>query len=187
MAIALVTVRFKVGENQERASRRSTPSSFAAMDQAAARRDAAAGQAALDRRRADPDAHPALGGYGSNELRQIAIHLEDEIRTIPDVAETSVIGGQPRQIRVTLDPARLAASGVTPGEVAMALQGANARLQAGEFAAGGPRLPGAGRAPRSPSAADVGERRGRDPRRGRRLSPGRRDRDRGVRGARPTT
>ena len=37
-------------------------------------------------------------------------------------------------MRVALDPARLAASGVTPGEVAMALQGANARLQAGEFA-----------------------------------------------------
>ena len=26
------------------------------------------------------------GGYGSNALRQIALHLEDEIRTVPDVA-----------------------------------------------------------------------------------------------------
>ncbi|HEX6058997.1 MAG TPA: efflux RND transporter permease subunit, partial [Gemmatimonadaceae bacterium] len=56
------------------------------------------------------------------------------IRTVPDVAETFVVGGEPRQILVTLDPGRLAASGVTPGEVAMALRGANARLQAGELA-----------------------------------------------------
>ncbi|MGD8276891.1 MAG: efflux RND transporter permease subunit, partial [Gemmatimonadota bacterium] len=66
-------------------------------------------------------------------LRQLAVHLEDEIRTLPDVAQTVVVGGQPRQILVTLDPARLASSGVTPGEVALALRGANSRLQAGEF------------------------------------------------------
>jgi multidrug efflux pump subunit AcrB len=47
------------------------------------------------------------------------------------VAETFVIGGEPRQLRVVLDPARLAASGVTPGEVAAALSRANARLEAG--------------------------------------------------------
>ena len=72
--------------------------------------------------------------YDANTLRQVALHLEDEIRTVPDVAETFVVGGQPRQFRVTLDAARLAASGITPGEVAMALKGANARLQAGELA-----------------------------------------------------
>ena len=47
---------------------------------------------------------------------------------------TFVVGGQPKQILVTLDPAQLAASGVTPGEVAMSLRSANARLQAGELA-----------------------------------------------------
>jgi multidrug efflux pump subunit AcrB len=48
-----------------------------------------------------------------------------------------VIGGQATQIRVDLDPARLAAAGLTPADVAMALRGANARLDAGEFAAAG--------------------------------------------------
>jgi multidrug efflux pump subunit AcrB len=38
---------------------------------------------------------------------------------------------------VTLDPARLASSGVTPGEVLLALRAANVRLPAGEFAAAG--------------------------------------------------
>ncbi len=133
----LVTVRFKVGEDQERSVTRVHAKLFSAMD------------------RMPPGALPPLvkphtiddvpiltltlasKRYGSNELRQLATQLEDEIRTVPDVAETSVIGGQPKQIRVDLDAARLAASGVTPGEVAMALKGANARLEAGEFASGG--------------------------------------------------
>ena len=75
--------------------------------------------------------------YDANMLRQVAVHLEDEIRTIPDVAETFVVGGQPKQVRVTLDAARLAASGVTPGEVAQALRSTNARVQAGELTASG--------------------------------------------------
>ena len=134
--VALVTVRFRVGENQEQSVVKVHAKLFSAMDQA------------------PPGATPPLvkphsiddvpiltltlhsSAYGSDELRQIAIHLEDEVRTIPDVAETSVIGGQPRQMRVTLDPVRMMASGVTAGEVAMALQAGDARLQAGEFPAG---------------------------------------------------
>jgi multidrug efflux pump subunit AcrB len=133
---ALVTVRFRVGEDQERSVVKVHAKLFSAMDQA------------------PPGATPPLvkphsiddvpilaltlhsAAYGSNELRRIATHLEDEVRTLPDVAETYVIGGRPREMRVTLDPVRMAAAGVTPGEVAQALQAANARLQAGEFAAG---------------------------------------------------
>ena len=74
-------------------------------------------------------------GYDANALRQLAVHLEDEIRTVPEVAETFVVGGAPRQFQVTIDPARLVASGLTPGEVAMALKGTSARLTAGEVTA----------------------------------------------------
>ena len=133
---ALVTVRFRVGENQEASVVKVHAKLFSAMDQA------------------PPGATPPLvkphsiddvpiltltlhsEAYGSNELRGIATHLEDEVRTLPDVAATFVIGGQPRQMRVTLDPGRMVASRVTPGEVAMALRAGNARLQAGEFATG---------------------------------------------------
>ncbi|HVX89300.1 MAG TPA: efflux RND transporter permease subunit [Gemmatimonadales bacterium] len=73
---------------------------------------------------------------GPEILRQVAAHLDDEIRTIPDVAATTIIGGRPRQVRVVLDPARLTAAGISAAEVMGALQGANARLPAGEFAAG---------------------------------------------------
>ena len=107
---ALVTVRFKVGEDQEQSVAQGARQAARRDGPGAARRAAAAGQAALDRRRADPGAHAALARLRlQRAARRWRSHLEDEIRTIPDVAETSVIGGEPRQMRVTLDPARLAA------------------------------------------------------------------------------
>ena len=133
---ALVTVRFRVGENQEQSVVKVHAKLFSAMDQAP---DGATPPLVKPH---SIDDVPILTltlhspAYGSDELRRIAIQLEDEVRTIPDVAETSVIGGQPLQMRVALDPVRMVASGVTPGEVAMALQAGNARLHAGEFAAG---------------------------------------------------
>jgi len=131
---AMVTVRFKVGEDQERSVSKVQAKLASAADQA------------------PPGALPPLvkphsiddvpvltltlhsSAYDANMLRQIAVHLEDRIRTVPDVAKTFVVGGQPREFRVALDPVRLAASGVTPGEVMTALRGANARLQAGDLA-----------------------------------------------------
>ncbi len=76
------------------------------------------------------------GGLDADALRRIARQVEDEVRTVPDVAHTFLTGGEAPTLRVELDPARLAASGVTPGEVALALRSATARLQAGEFATG---------------------------------------------------
>ena len=69
-------------------------------------------------------------------VRQVAAHMAEELRTVPDVAQVFLVGGEPRQVSVRIEPARLAATGVTPGEIARALMGANARLQAGEFATG---------------------------------------------------
>ncbi len=133
---AVVTARFKVGEDQERSVVRVHAKLQSDMDLLPA-----GVMPPLVKPHAIDDV-PVLAltlhgkGTNINELRQVALHLEDEIRTVTDVAATSVIGGQPREITVTMDAARLAAAGVTPGEVAMALQGANARLQAGEYAAG---------------------------------------------------
>ncbi|MEZ4412331.1 MAG: efflux RND transporter permease subunit [Gemmatimonadales bacterium] len=133
-SMTLVTVRFKVGENQDLATSRVFNKMGSAADQA------------------PPGAMPPMikphgiddvpilaltlhgGGYGSDELRAMATHLADELSTIPDLARIDLIGGEPTQLRVTLDPARLAGSGVTPGEVMQALRAANVRLPAGEFA-----------------------------------------------------
>jgi multidrug efflux pump subunit AcrB len=64
----------------------------------------------------------------------VAGEVEDRLKKIDDVAETKIIGGQPRKMRVILDPARLAAYGLTPGAIAMQLEAANRRSFAGSFA-----------------------------------------------------
>ena len=72
--------------------------------------------------------------YDSYRLRRIAGELEDALKRIDDVSETTIIGGQPRQVRVVLDTQRLAAYGLTPDTVLSQLQAANTRGQAGSFA-----------------------------------------------------
>ncbi len=132
--MTLVTVRFKVGENQDRAVSRV----FTKMGSAADQAPPGAMPPMIKPHSIDDVPILALtlhgGGYGSDELRAMATHLADELATIPDLARIDLIGGEPTQLRVTLDPARLAASGVTPGEVMQALRAANVRLPAGEFA-----------------------------------------------------
>ncbi|HLV26506.1 MAG TPA: efflux RND transporter permease subunit [Gemmatimonadales bacterium] len=134
---AMVTVRFKVGEDQERSVTRVNAKLAGAMDEMP---DGA--MPPLVKAHSIDDV-PVLAitlhssTYDANSLREIAVHLEDEMRTVPDVARTFVIGGNARQVSVMLDPERMTASGVTAGEVAMALRAANARLQAGELASGG--------------------------------------------------
>src|SRR5271157_3811683 len=69
-------------------------------------------------------------------LRQIAGELDNQLKQIDDASETKIIGGLPRQVRVTLDTAKLAAYGMMPGTVVAQLQQANARGEAGSFAQG---------------------------------------------------
>jgi len=71
--------------------------------------------------------------YDSYRLRRIAGELEDSLKRLDNISETTIIGGQPRQVRVVLDTERLAAYGLTPGGVVSQLQGANSRGQAGSF------------------------------------------------------
>lgn len=69
--------------------------------------------------------------YDHATLRQLAVEVEEKIKVLPQVAETTVIGGEPRSIRVLLDPQRLASRNLSPGEVVPMLQQANAQAQAG--------------------------------------------------------
>jgi multidrug efflux pump subunit AcrB len=66
-------------------------------------------------------------------LRRIAAQVDDSVKSIDQVAETTLIGGTRRQIRVQLDPAALAAHQINPLELVPALQSSNKRLQLGEL------------------------------------------------------
>ncbi len=74
--------------------------------------------------------------YSGYELRRIGAELCDEIKKDQDVAEFTLIGGQRRQILISLDPFRLKAYHVSPLQIAGALEKANYRLASGAFPAG---------------------------------------------------
>ena len=74
--------------------------------------------------------------YDHFMLRRIAAQIHDQIKEVADVSEVKLIGGQRRQIRVTLDEARMAAYNVAPATIVPLLQQANRQLQSGSFAAG---------------------------------------------------
>jgi multidrug efflux pump subunit AcrB len=78
--------------------------------------------------------------YDSYQLRQIAGELDNQVKQIDDVAETKIIGGLPRQVRVTLDTSKLAAYGMTPTTAVGQLEEANASGEAGSFSRGNEQL-----------------------------------------------
>jgi len=69
----------------------------------------------------------------SYTLRRIAAQLDDQIKDIPDVSETRLLGGERRQVRILLDPARLAAYRLAPATVASTLTATNRELRAGSY------------------------------------------------------
>ncbi|MBZ5579764.1 MAG: efflux RND transporter permease subunit [Acidobacteriia bacterium] len=74
--------------------------------------------------------------YGDFELRRIAAQADDAVKQVTDVSAVKLIGGQRRQVRVTLDSAKLAAYNLTPLQVASALGLENRRLDSGRYAQG---------------------------------------------------
>ena len=68
---------------------------------------------------------------GPMELRRLGAELQDAVKQIPLVAESNLIGGLRRQIRVLLDPVRLASRGITPAGIVPMLQQSNRQTRAG--------------------------------------------------------
>lgn len=71
--------------------------------------------------------------YDYYTLRRLAARLRDAIKQVPDVSNVDIIGGEPKEVRVILNTARLAGFGLTPLDVVRALEGANAQAQSGAF------------------------------------------------------
>ncbi|MGW8257864.1 MAG: efflux RND transporter permease subunit, partial [Thermoguttaceae bacterium] len=71
--------------------------------------------------------------YGAYQLRRLAEQLQNQLQAIPNTNRVWVIAGQPRRIRVQLDPVKLAARNTSPLQVAQALRVSNVNLRAGQF------------------------------------------------------
>ncbi len=69
--------------------------------------------------------------YDHATLRRLAAQVDDAVKTTPQVAETTLIGGERREIRVALDPARLASRNLSAAVLVPMLQQANAQTHAG--------------------------------------------------------
>ncbi|HVH28403.1 MAG TPA: efflux RND transporter permease subunit [Vicinamibacterales bacterium] len=65
--------------------------------------------------------------YGDDQMRALAAQLRDAIAEVTDVSEVTLIGGRPRQLRVDVDPSRLAAYELDPLAVQRAIAATNAR------------------------------------------------------------
>ncbi|GAB6166915.1 efflux RND transporter permease subunit [Thermostilla marina] len=68
-----------------------------------------------------------------HELRRIAEELQNELKSVPKTNRVSVVGGRPRQIRVELDPKKLAARNISALEIAQAIQASNVNMPAGTY------------------------------------------------------
>jgi multidrug efflux pump subunit AcrB len=76
---------------------------------------------------------PQYTGY---ELRRIAMQLGEDIKKGQYVSEISVIGGQRRQVLITLDPQSLQARHISAFQVMTMLQQANVVIPSGSFPEG---------------------------------------------------
>jgi multidrug efflux pump subunit AcrB len=133
---ALIVVRFRVGEDVER--------SLVKLNQklqAHADRIPPGASPPLVKARSIDDV-PILAltfhsrRYDHLSLRRVAAQVESEIKHVPEVSETTLIGGYRRQVRIHLDLAALAARDLGVVDVLRALGPANRQEIAGSLTTG---------------------------------------------------
>ena len=66
--------------------------------------------------------------------------LEERLRAVPGAESTRLFGLAPEEVRVDVDPAQLAALGLTVADIADRLEGRDAKRAAGQLEVGGARL-----------------------------------------------
>ena len=134
--MSMAVVRFQVGEDEEKSIVRLNQKMFANFDLI----PPGASTPLVKPRSIDDVPILALtlssDRYDPFALRRIALLLHDQIKTVPDVSEVRILGGLRRQLRVELDPARMAARGIAPAALLPLLSQANRQLQAGSFSSG---------------------------------------------------
>jgi len=74
--------------------------------------------------------------YDDYQLRRIGNEVAMDLKTIDGVADVKVHGGRDREVRVKLDPNRLAAYEIDPPAIARQLQASNRQMNAGSFQSG---------------------------------------------------
>ncbi len=131
---ALAIVRFRVGEDEEKSIVRLNQKMMANYDLI----PPGASPPLVKPRSIDDVPILALtfssDRYSGFELRRLAAQVDDTVKQVNNVSAVAIIGGQRREMAVTLDEARLAAFSMSPLQVFQALSASNRRLSSGQFA-----------------------------------------------------
>jgi len=77
------------------------------------------------------------GPVDESTLKRLGESLQDEVKRIPGVLDATLTGGREREIRVEVDPPRLAHFGFSLGDVQNAISGENVNIPGGDVTAGG--------------------------------------------------
>jgi len=73
------------------------------------------------------------GDMDGGQLRSLADELRVDLEAVPEVRDVKVVGGYPREMRVELDPERLATYAIDPLVVAERLSRSNLEVDAGSY------------------------------------------------------
>ncbi len=134
---ALVTVRYEVGRDMEESLVRL----FATLMKNADRMPAGVQMPLVKTVTIDDvpffTATLSASGDASVDLRALADEVRVDLMSLADVRDVTVVGGQPREIRVELQPERMASLGVDPAQVAARIRSAGVRADAGTFTSDG--------------------------------------------------
>ncbi len=131
--MAVVTVRFFVGEDREDSLIKLYNKLFSNMDLVTP------GIADWVVKPIEIDDVPIITAtlhseqYGTHELYRVAEEVVEYLQRIPDSARITLHGGERRVVHVYLDHARLTAYNVSPLEIKGAILAANAQLESGAF------------------------------------------------------
>jgi len=128
---SLVVVRYRVGEDPERSLVKLQRKLQASAD----RIPAGASPPLVKARSVDDVPILALTFHSSQQdhlsLRRVAAQVEAEVKHVPEVSESFLVGGYRRQVRIQLDPTALAARGLGLLEVLRTIGPANRQDVAG--------------------------------------------------------
>ena len=70
-----------------------------------------------------------------SQLRLMALDVLQELSKVDNVAQGFIVGGEPREVRIDIDPERLAGYGIPLTQIGQVIRAANAELEAGELEA----------------------------------------------------
>ena len=128
---SLVIVRFKVGEDPERSLVKLTEKLRSNFD----RMPMGVSMPIVKPKSIDDVPILALTFHSTRydhlTLRRLAAQVDESIKQVPQVAETTLLGGSRRAVRVMLDPVKLASRNLSPAGLVPMLQQANRQFRAG--------------------------------------------------------